>query len=194
MPEHNEETYPDAVQEVMAQVHQVAQAASLSPALRARVQTAIATLVPAAPFASAPPLQLTELPAQLAALFDVEEAQARRLLHTIAAAPGPPWRRCAFADVRLLPVAGGPRVAGATCFLVYGQQGLTFPRHRHRGEEWTLVLQGWVEEENGHCWGPGDLLHRAVGSLHALHAVGTAPCICAIVDAGGFEIVAAPRS
>lgn len=190
MSRNDEDTYPDTVQGIIAQVAQVGRDVPLPPTLSARVQATIATLLPAAPFAHAPPPPPAALAMQLALLLDVEETQAQRLLHTMAAAPGPPWRPCQFSGVRLLPVAGGPRVARATCILAYGQPGMGFPPHRHVGDEWTLVLQGWIEEDSGHRWGPGDLLHRTVGSVHALHAVGTTPCVCAIVDAGDFEIVA----
>src|SRR5437870_1381721 len=156
----NEEAYPAAVQGVMAQLPQVDQDTPLSPRLRARVQAMLESLVPATPFAPAPPPSTAELVTRLAAFLDLEEVRAQQLLQALAAAPGPPWTPSGLPGLHLLPLVGGPRVAGAACVLAYGMPGHGLPPHRHQGDEWTLVLQGWVQEDDGHCWGPGDRLHR----------------------------------
>jgi hypothetical protein len=174
---------------VIARLVQVDQATALPPQLRARVQALLEALVPATPFAPVPPPAAPELVARLAAFVDLEEARAQQLLQAAAAAPGPPWAPSGLPGFSLLPVAGGPRVTGATCCLAYLAPGHGLPSHRHQGDEWTLILQGWVQEDDGHRWGPGDRLHRAPGSVHALAVVGRAPCVCALVGDGEVEFV-----
>jgi len=187
----HEEVYPDTVRQVMAQLGWVDQATPLPPTLHARVQARIEGLVAAMPFAQVPPLPVAALVTRVAAFFDLAEARAQQLLQALQVAPGPPWIPSGLPGVRLLPLAGGPHLAGATCVLAYGAPGQGFPRHRHDGDEWTLVLQGWVQEDDGRRWGPGDRLHRAPGSIHALTALEPTPCVCALVSYGGIALVAA---
>jgi anti-sigma factor ChrR (cupin superfamily) len=106
-------------------------------------------------------------------------------------APGPPWRPSGLPGLHVYPLTGGPGVGGAICLLVSLAPGHGLPSHRHQGEEGTLVLQGWGQEAEGHCWGPGDRLHRAAGSVHAFTALATTPCLGAVVSDGGIEFVAA---
>jgi len=179
-----------AVQRVTAQLPQVDQDTPLPPRLRARVQAMLETLVPATPFALVPPPSAAELVTRLAAFLDLTEARAQQLLQVLATAPGPPWTPSGLPGVSVLPVTGGSRVAGATCSLAYGLPGHGLPPHRHQGDEWTLVLQGWVQEDDGHCWGPGDCQHRTAGSVHAVYAMAPTPCVCAIVSYGALEFVA----
>ena len=188
----NEDIYPAAAQRVIAQLPQVDQDTALPPRLRARVQAMLETLVPATPFALVPSPSAAALVTRLAAFLDLEEARAQQLLQLRAAAPGPPWMPSGLPGVSVLPVTGGPRLAGATCRLAYGLPGHGLPPHRHQGDEWTLVLDGWGEEDNGHRWGPGDCLHRTSGSVHAVYVMAPTPCVCAIVSYGDMEFVGGP--
>src|SRR5262245_28181024 len=132
----HEKDYPDAVQRVMAQLNQVDQDTPLSPMLRARVHAMLEALVPATPFAHIQPPAAAELVTRLAAFFDLEEAWAQQQLQALAAAPDPPWTPSGMPGISLLPLAGGPRLAGATCALVYVASGQGLPHHRHQGDEW----------------------------------------------------------
>jgi ChrR Cupin-like domain len=185
------EDYPDAVQGVMAQLPQVDQDTPLPLRLRPRVQAMIDGFVPAVPFGSVPPPAAMVFVTRLAAFLDLEEARVQQLLAALSAAPGPPWTPSGLPGGYLLPLAGGPRVAGATCCLLYGRAGHGMPRHRHLGDEWTFVLSGWVEEDSGHRWGPGDLLHRVTGSMHAFSVLEPTPCVCAVVSYGSIAFVTA---
>jgi len=188
----NEEAYPAAVEGVMTRLSQVDQDIPLPPRLRARVQAMLETLVPATPFAPVPPPSTAGLVTRLAAFLDLEEAQAQQLFQALATAPGPPWTPSGLPGLSVLPVTAGPHLAGATRVLAYFAPGQGLPPHRHQGDEWTLVLDGWAQEDNGHCWGPGDRLHRTLGSVHAIHAMESTPCLCAVVSYGGFEFVGVP--
>jgi len=187
----NEERNPDTVEALSTLFPWVDETPRLPPRLHTRVQARIAALVPAVPFARVLPPAAAELAARLAAFLDIESAQAQQFLHTLAVAPGPPWRPSGLPGLHVIPLLGGPRVGGAICILVYLAPGHGLPPHRHQGEEWTVVLHGWVQEDDGHCWGPGDRLHRAPGSVHALSALAAMPCLCAVVSNGGMEFVAA---
>jgi putative transcriptional regulator len=92
------------------------------------------------------------------------------------------------ASVRLLHLAGGPRVASADCGLVRIEPGARFPRHRHLGDEWSLVLAGEAEEGTGARWAPGDLVHRPADSAHAFRVVSAEPLVFAVVLQGGLEL------
>src|SRR5262250_875761 len=115
----DDEHYPAAVHSVMAQLPQVDQDTPLPPRLRPHVQALIAALVPAVPFAPVQPPSPVELVPRLAAFLDLEEARVQPLLQALAAAPGPPWTPCGLPGGYQLPLAVGPRLAGATGRLLY---------------------------------------------------------------------------
>jgi hypothetical protein len=186
----NEECLPNAVEVVRPLLPQGDEDIRLLPRLQAHVQARIAALVPATPFAPVPPPAAADLVPCLAAFLGIEEARAQELLPILAVAPGLPWTPSGLPGLHVYPLTG-PGVGGATCLLVYLAPGYELPLHRHQGEEWTLLLQGWVQEDNGHCWGPGDRLHRAPGSVHAFTTLAATPCLCAVANEGGVEFVGA---
>lgn len=67
-------------------------------------------------------------------------------------------------------VQGGPRLANAVVGLVRVDGGTQFPRHRHVGEEYVLVLRGGIEE-GGRVLLPGDLVHMPADSEHDFRAL-----------------------
>ena len=67
-------------------------------------------------------------------------------------------------------VQGGPRLANAVVGLVRVEGGTPFPRHRHVGEEFVLVLQGGIEE-GGRILLPGDLVHMPADTEHEFRAL-----------------------
>jgi putative transcriptional regulator len=125
---------------------------------------------------------------RLALLFDLGRERASELVREAAgAATG--WQVIPVPDVRLFHLAGGPRVASADCGLVRIEPGARFPRHRHAGDEWSLVLQGEaVEEGTGERWAPGDLVHRSAGSAHAYRVTSREPLVFAVVLHGGLQL------
>jgi quercetin dioxygenase-like cupin family protein len=125
---------------------------------------------------------------RVAALFDLGRERSGELIREAAGAAAG-WQTIPIPGVRLLHFAGGPRVAAADCGLVRIEPGASFPAHRHGGDEWSLVLAGEAEEEGtGERWAPGDLVHRAAGSVHAYRAVGREPLVFAVLLHGGIEL------
>ena len=122
------------------------------------------------------------------AFFDLSAERARQLLEAAQAPPeGDGWSEIPVPGVRLYHFDGGPRVAEADCGLVHLAPGVAFPRHRHIGDERSLVLSGSAEESGGARWEPGDLVHRPAGSVHWFRAVGSEPYVFAVVLHGGIE-------
>ncbi|HXK22388.1 MAG TPA: cupin domain-containing protein [Myxococcota bacterium] len=149
-----------------------------SEGLRARV---LASIEPASRFEG--------FVARVARLFDLSEPRAREILAVAATVPGPGWIDTPLPGVRFHHFAGGPRVASADCGLVHLAPGTAFPRHRHRGREWNLVLSGSADESAGVCWLPGDLLVYETDSIHDFRAHADAPLLLAAILENGLEIV-----
>jgi quercetin dioxygenase-like cupin family protein len=187
----NDPLSPNTVEVVRTLLPQGDEDTWLLPRLQAHVQARITALVPAAPFAPVPPPAVADLVPCLAAFLGLEEARAQKLLPILAVAPRPPWTPSGLPGLHVYPLTGGSGMGGATGLLVSLAPGHALPLHRHQGEEWTLLLQGWVQEDDGHCWGPGDRLHRAPGSVHAFSTLAATPCLCAVVNDGGVEFVGA---
>lgn len=127
---------------------------------------------------------------RLCSLLDLGAARVREILAEIGNVASDTWEASPTPGMRLLHFDGGPRVAEADCGLVHFVPGEDFPRHRHVGDEWSLILQGRVEEDDGSVSLPGDLMHRPAGSAHSFRAVGDEPLVFAVVI---FEGIARPE-
>lgn len=126
--------------------------------------------------------------ARLARFFDLAPEAVGTLLRE-AVEPSGAWETFSVPGVRLFHLTGGSRVAAADCGLVRIEPGAHFPAHRHREDEWSLVLAGEAEEDGtGERWAPGDLLHRPAGSVHAFHVTSDEPFVFAVVLDGEIEI------
>lgn len=126
---------------------------------------------------------------RLAHLIDVLPERADALLRHAAEAGGDGWYPDRVPGVKLFDFDGGPRVAGADCGLVTMAPGTSYPMHRHRGDEWALVLQGRAVTDDGTVWSPGDLIHSPTGSAHGFEVQGELPFVFAIVLHEGIEPV-----
>jgi hypothetical protein len=110
----------------------------------------------------------------IAGWFDLTDDEVRALLAKVDddrdggdGAPG--WIAAPFPGVRYLDFQAGPRAALREAGLVRLAAGAPFPRHRHRGPERALVLEGRVVLE-GRAFGPGSVLEAAAGSSHEFSA------------------------
>jgi len=136
-----------------------------------------------------PATRLEGFLARFAALFDLEEPRARDVLAAADAPATPGWETTPLPGLRLFHFKGGPRVATADCGLVQLAPGTLFPRHRHLGLEWNLILSGSAEESDGSLWQPGDLVIRETDSVHGFRALEGEPLLFAVVLEAGLEIL-----
>jgi quercetin dioxygenase-like cupin family protein len=126
---------------------------------------------------------------RLALLFDLPEPRMREILREADSVAGAAWVAAPIPGVHLCHFRGGERVTGADCGLVHLAAGTEFPRHRHRGVEWTFVLSGSALEDGGDVWLPGDLVVRDEENVHGYRAIGDEPYLFAVVLHGGIEVV-----
>lgn len=78
---------------------------------------------------------------------------------------------------------------GGNVFLVEMEPGSGVDRHRHVGEEYTLVLKGAVAAEDEDAMSVGSLLLRKAGSIHTPEAAGDELCAMLVILTGGVEYV-----
>src|SRR5581483_3857942 len=90
-----------------------------------------------------------------------------------------PWRKLpGGVSVRSIPVAGPERLV-----MMRIKPGGSVLRHRHIGEEWTLVLQGGFSDNAGH-YGRGDLIVKGADDEHRPVADQGEDCICLVLLRG----------
>lgn len=123
---------------------------------------------------------------RMSRLFHFSHERAREVLAAIGD-PESGWVAPGLPGVHLFHFDGGAEVAAADCGLVQVAPGVTFPAHEHRGDEWSLNLQGRAREDGGRIFEPGDLVHRGPGSRHAFQSIGDEPYVFAVVLYGGFH-------
>lgn len=115
-----------------------------------------------------------------ATLLDIDRRAARGALLSFhdagfrVALPGVSFRRA--------PV--GPARARSFAVLARLDPGAVLPRHKHLGDESTLVLQGRLAD-GPHAHGPGGVLRAEAGSQHEVRALGDEACCCVVVADGG---------
>ena len=125
--------------------------------------------------------------ARAAALLDLPRERTRLLLREVGRFAESRWEDGRVAGVRIFHFDGGPRIADAHCGIVHIQPDVSYPRHRHRGDEWSLVLQGTAREDTGHIWAPGDLVGNLADSRHSFTALGPEPFVFLVVVNDGIE-------
>lgn len=119
---------------------------------------------------------------RLGELWDLPEARVSEVL--AFANDAGHWQRTVLPGVRQIELQGGPRTEGARVRLLKFSRGLRFPRHRHVGLEYVLVLEGSYTDSDGHDVGPGDLQVMQPGSEHGLRVHSHEPCVAGLVQFG----------
>jgi putative transcriptional regulator len=126
---------------------------------------------------------------RVAELFDISEDAARRLFDALMDPAA--WQEGPAPGVSVILVEPGPKRRGAFSAFVRIPAGVTYPMHRHTGEELNLVLQGGFRERGHDVW-RGELVRETKGSSHAQLGLPGVDCIAATVLDG--EIVLGPVS
>jgi quercetin dioxygenase-like cupin family protein len=124
------------------------------------------------------PRRYAPLIPQLARLWALPEAVTEDWLSRQR--PPEQWQ-LVWPGVRTLRVPAGEGLKDADVRLLRFAAGLEFPRHRHRGEESVLVLEGHYVDSSGVRVGPGGIQHMTDGSEHGLAVDASAPCIATTV-------------
>jgi putative transcriptional regulator len=123
---------------------------------------------------------------RLARFFDVTTERARALLELasepLAWTPGP------TSGISLIHLQGGPRFARADAGLVRLAPGARFPRHRHNGDEFGLILEGGFIDADGTVVRAGEQHDRAAGTSHDFVALPEG-CVFAAVVIDGIEFL-----
>ena len=125
---------------------------------------------------------------RIARMFDISVTDAETLMKRIENPSE--WTAFLVEGLEMIPVAAGPKCAGAIATLVRIQPGATFPEHKHVGDETMLVLDGGFSEpaEGGEEVWRGDEIFRGDGSAHTLVALPGAPCVAAALIFGHADI------
>ena len=111
---------------------------------------------------------------QVARFFDVSRERASALLE-LAVNPRA-WTAGPARGISLIHLMAGPQLAGTDSGLVRMAPGARFPRHRHRGHELGLILEGGFTDADGTVVRSGEhhdlkaghvaRLRRPAGGLH----------------------------
>ena len=100
-----------------------------------------------------------------------------------------PWRTTRYPGVGIHFYATDERTGRVVC-LIRMDPGHGYPRHRHRGAEDLLVLQGGYRDERGE-YRAGTFVHHPDGSSHApvaLDGPGAEVCVLLAVAHEGIEL------
>ena len=128
------------------------------------------------------PLRYAPFYARLAQLWQLPEERVVEEL-TRARDSGS-WSATPFRGVRTFTVETCEPHPGQRSRLLSFAPGVRFPRHRHRGPEQVLVLEGCYIDSSGTQVGPGQGQLMPEESEHELLVPGPRPCIAAVVEHG----------
>lgn len=125
--------------------------------------------------------------APIAALADLSGARTRELLDGLATATG--WETGPVpARSSTLWVDGGAAARGSIRGFLRVDAGVAFPEHEHLGEEWILVMQGGLVEEDGRHRRPGEITHAGQGTCHGFSVAPGPDLLCFTVVRRGLRI------
>jgi len=129
------------------------------------------------------PLRYAPFFDRLAGLWELPEAQVRSELER--AKDPSQWQSQMLPGVRVFDVArardSDPDLQAR---LMRFEPGARFPRHRHRGAEQLLVLEGAYADGSGLTVHAGQQQSMIEGSEHELRIIGSVPCVAAVSEHG----------
>ena len=166
------------IEELLSQTALTLTPRSPSPSLRQRILDATADT---ADFSSFIP--------RLEPLFDLSAHEVQNFLNDTRNLTQAPWVESGITGVNFFHLQGGPRTSDADCGFVHILCGNVFPAHRHKGDEWSFILQGQFEDGEGKVFRPGDMVYQASGTIHSFKSSGDEDLVFAVVLHKGFEII-----
>src|SRR5262249_35203132 len=120
---------------------------------------------------------------RVAQLFDLPLERAESLLESLDDAKS--WQPGIGAGNELVFVPRGPRRVNAETGFVRLEPNISFPRHRHLGEETSPLLSGSVlEQPTGRIFRAGDELVLPAASEHAFSSLGEGCLFAVAVEEG----------
>jgi quercetin dioxygenase-like cupin family protein len=125
-----------------------------------------------------PPLRYAPFYGRLGNLWDLPEERVVAVLER--ARDEREWRRAPLPGLKLLRLTGGAGAASASCYLAHFAAGLSFPEHRHRGQESVLLLEGSYTDRGGQVYRSGDVHTMGEGSEHGFVVSPDEPCVAAV--------------
>jgi len=94
------------------------------------------------------------------------------------------WNRTLVRGLKTFEVQRGATSEAARARLLQLAPGVTLPRHRHRGAEHVLVLEGSYADASGCEVGPGETQTMLQHSEHQLRITSRVPCVAAVIEHG----------
>jgi len=131
------------------------------------------------------PLRFAPFAGRVARLFAIDPNAADEALVRIVDESA--WMEGPVTGFFLAPAFVGASLAGASAAFIRARAGVTFPRHRHIGDETVLVLQGIFQDSDVPPARAGQYVHKSSGSSHDFTVPEGADCICAYLTLGGIE-------
>ena len=101
-----------------------------------------------------------------------------------------PWQPTSYHGISVHFYASNPDTRRVLA-LIRMEPGCGYPRHKHRGDEEVLVLQGGYADELGD-YGPGQLVRYAPGTEHgplATETPGGEPCVLLALAHEGVKLL-----
>ncbi len=158
--------------------------------LRVRLDRLRAELAPVASFEEMHEISPHELEAKgsfarvaghVAKHLSIPEDDARKILRSLASGRAK-WGQGPRAGISILPLACGER--GVKGFAIRIEPGVTYPMHRHDGEERLFILQGGLVDHDGAQVWRGDKAVFASETCHASTALPVGDCILIAASRG----------
>jgi putative transcriptional regulator len=165
----------DRVTEALAATADQLASAAPDPGLRGRLLHSLSGVDRFAPFFD-----------QLTRLFELPLETIRKLLARIDAFD---WestlmgKQLQGAELFHFPVGPRLRETGAAGGVVRVRAGVTFPVHRHTGDEVTFVLEG-AYLADGQTYGPGSIIPMSAGTAHDYRAAAERDLVIIVLHRG----------
>lgn len=133
------------------------------------------------------PGPFADMVGRLAEFFDVTVERARTLIALMADPSS--WTPGPAEGISLIHVEPGPRVARADVGFVRMAPGVRFPRHRHIGDEFSLILEGGIIDEDGTVVRAGEFHRLPADTSHDFTALPDQGCTFAAAVVDGIEFL-----